>query len=181
VYDAWTRRVQILLTDVGPDVVMVFSVVDYDLIGKDEVMGEYEVIMDKAHEAATFLRDSSEEYSYTWTLLPARKKGAPRKLGKPRGELKVRMHYTPFFNASAAPQDTEDPARAMEAAQVRANALKTPTPLFALQELHTTSQILPAHSACSACKSSLGPPLGCMHDIGARAAASTGKADQRHH
>lgn len=115
---------QILIPDVGPEVVLAIRVMDYDLIGKDELMGEYEMILNKDNEEAAFLRDSSEAFPLTCPLLPGRKKGTTRKTGKPRGELNLTLQYTPFFNASAAQAATgekgeEDPAKAMEAAAVR--------------------------------------------------------------
>lgn len=110
-----------LIPDLGPAIVLAIKVMDYDLIGKDEVMGEYEMVLDRTNEEAGFLRDASEAFPLSCNLLPGRKKGQPRKMGKPRGELKLNVQYTPFFNAEAKPgegTDGEDPAKAMEAAAV---------------------------------------------------------------
>ena len=92
---------QILIPDVGPEMVLSIKVMDYDLIGKDELMGEYEIVLDKDNEEAAFLRDSSEAFPLNATLIPGRKKGAARKAGKPRGDLKMTLQYTAFFNAAA--------------------------------------------------------------------------------
>lgn len=115
---------QILVPDVGPEMVLSIKVMDYDIIGKDELMGEYEIVLDKDNEEAAFLRDSSEAFPLNAALIPGRKKGTARKAGKPRGDLKMTLQYTPFFNAAAeaaavGENGEQDPAKAMEAAAVR--------------------------------------------------------------
>ena len=88
------------------------------------MMGEYEIVLDKDNEEAGFLRDSSEAFPLNASLIPGRKKGTARKAGKSRGELKMTLQYTPFFNAAAeaaavGENGEQDPAKAMEAAAVR--------------------------------------------------------------
>lgn len=116
------NSMQILIPDVGPEMVLSIKVMDYDLIGKDELMGEYEIVLDKSNEEAGFLRDSSETYPLRVQMLPGRKKGKMRKTGKARGELHMTLQHTPFFNAdaeqTAADTGGNDAAKSMEAAAV---------------------------------------------------------------
>jgi hypothetical protein len=111
-----------LIPDVGPRMVFCIMVLDYDMFNKDELIGEYEIVLDPKNEEAAFLRDSSESFPLSASLLPPRKKGGSRKLGKPHGDVKLTMQYTPFFNAQAPPvpgaTGENDPAKAIEMASV---------------------------------------------------------------
>lgn len=110
---------QILVPDLGPHVVLNFLMMDYDMIGNDEKMAEYDVSLDKADEDADFLRDSSESFPKTLVLRPVRKRGSTPS-SKSHGELKVSLQFTPFFNADAPEAGAEeDPAKVMEALAVR--------------------------------------------------------------
>eukprot|EP00892_Ulva_mutabilis_P003246 jgi/Ulvmu1/1293/UM011_0017.1 len=111
----FNEHFKILVPDLGPHVVLNFLMMDYDLIGNDEAMAEYDLPLDKADEEADFLRDTSEAYPKALTLRPVRKKGAVRST-KSQGELRVSLHFTPFFSADAPEEGAEeDPAKVMEA------------------------------------------------------------------
>jgi hypothetical protein len=92
---------------------------DYDLVGKDEVMCEYDIKLEKDDEEAEFLRDSSQAFSKVIRMLAPRKKGVTNRKENGRGELHLSLQYTPFFNAGGVEADAEDPAKAMEALAVR--------------------------------------------------------------
>lgn len=132
--------VQILVPDLGPHVVLNFLLMDYDMIGNDEAMAEYDVPLDKKDEDADFLRDTSESYPKALQLRPVRKKGSVRS-SKPHGELKVSLHFTPFFSAEAPAEGAEeDPAKVMEALAVRPSPL-SPLPPHPAHHAHMILQL----------------------------------------
>jgi hypothetical protein len=63
--------VQILVPQLSPKHVLAFRVYDQDMLGSDDVMGEYDIVLDKKSDASdnAFLR-SGEETQLTLNMLP---------------------------------------------------------------------------------------------------------------
>ena len=106
--------------------VLSFRVFDQDAIGSDDVMGEYDILLDKKNMSNDneFLRNG-EECQLTLNMLP--EKGTQdRQRGTPAGEIHVLVQWTAFFNAGGIDQDDDDhddPGRAMEKLAVRTSSL----------------------------------------------------------
>lgn len=99
---------------------LAIRVYDRDLIGDDDIMGEYDITLDKAVVSPdnAFLR-TGEEVQLVYNLKP--KAGSlERQASKPSGELYCLMQYTPFFNATGETTANEDdPGKALERLAVR--------------------------------------------------------------
>ena len=103
--------------------VLAFRVYDEDAIGNDDVMGEYDILLDKKNNSSDneFLRNG-EECELTLNMMP--EKGTQeRQRGTPAGEIYVTVQWTPFFNAGGVDEGDDeakdDPGRAMEKLAVR--------------------------------------------------------------
>lgn len=111
--------VQILIPELNGKHKLAFRVLDRDLLGQDDVQGEYDVRLDSKSTSrdTEFLR-TGEEVQAQFNLQP--ESGTlDRKAGKAAGELFVSMQYTKFFNAEAEEGDEDDPGKAMEKLQAR--------------------------------------------------------------
>jgi hypothetical protein len=113
-------RLQILVPALDGKHRLAIRVYDKDLIGDDDVLGEYDIPLDKAAISPDneFLR-TGEEVQLTYNLKP--KAGTPdRQTNKPAGELFCMMQYTMFFNATGeSAGDEDDPGKALERLAVR--------------------------------------------------------------
>ena len=116
--------VQILVPELSPKHVLAFRVFDQDLLGNDDTMGEYDIVLDKKSTKpdTQFLR-TGEEVQLTLNMLP--KKGTQdRQREVPAGDLHILAQFTPFFNAAGGDDtdgdgEQDDPGKAMERLNVR--------------------------------------------------------------
>ena len=114
------RLAQILIPELDGKHKLSFRVYDKDLLGQDDVIGEYDIRLDakSTSKDTEFLR-TGEEVQAQYNLQP-KADSLDRKAGKAAGELYVSMEYTKFYNAEGADDDDEDdPGKAMEKLQAR--------------------------------------------------------------